>query len=101
MVDHQPAAVVALSEIRYPGGDRRREVTGARDATEAMFNEIVEQGVSDGDFATAHPHEAARAVLLLCSTVATWFRPDGASSREAVAEMQADFALALVEATPR
>lgn len=101
VVDTQPASVVALSELRYLTGERRRELVAARDETEALFLQIVDQGVASGEFGTNRPRDATRAVLLLCATVANWFRPDGELSREAVAEMQADFALALVEAKQR
>ncbi len=98
VVDAQPASIVALSELRYLGGERRKAVVAARDETEALFLRLVEEGVESGEFTTTRPHDATRAVLLLCATVANWFRPDGELSREAVAELQADFALALVGA---
>ncbi len=95
--DHQLASLVALSEFRYLEGERRKEVITARDSTQQIFVDILAQGVESSAFHTAYPREAARAVLLLCSTVATWYQPGGALAPEALAEQQADFAIAIAK----
>ena len=97
VADLQSASLVALSEFRYLGA-RRAEVVTARDRTEQLFQQIVEEGASSGDFDVRRTHDTTRAILLLCSTVALWYHPEGQLSREAVAEMQADFATSLVNA---
>lgn len=100
-VDNPEAATVALSEFRYLKGEHRARLVKQRDRTQAHFLDIIDAGRSSGEFATTHPHEAARAVLLLCATIANWYRPQGQLSAEAIAEVHADFALALVEARHR
>lgn len=92
------AATVALGEFRYLTGELREQLVHERDRTQGYFLEIIEEGVAAGEFGTTRVHESARAVLLLCATIANWYRPEGAQSPEAVAEIQADFALLLVEA---
>ena len=96
----QTAGVVALGEFRYLRGDQRSEVVKARDTTEQIFTTIVENGSATGEFATPYPHEAARNIVLLCSALATWYRPQGPESPETVARQQARLALAMVEARP-
>lgn len=96
--DYRLASIVAMSEFRYLAGERREEVVSARDSTQQIFVDLLAEGVEAGAFHTAHPREAARAVLLLCSTVATWYQPDGALTPEALAEQQADFAVAIAVA---
>lgn len=96
--DHRRASIVAMSEFRYLEGERRAEVVAARDSTQEIFVDLVTEGVAHGSFRTVHAREAARAILLLCSTVSTWYQPAGGLTPEALAAQEADFALALVEA---
>ncbi|MHA6631326.1 TetR/AcrR family transcriptional regulator [Pseudonocardia sichuanensis] len=98
VVDHQVAAVVAISEVRYLTGSDRERLVAARDSTEAVFAEIVAQGADDGEFRTPYPADAARSIVSLCSSVSTWYRPGGRLSRGQLAELHARYALALVEA---
>lgn len=95
--DHQLASLVALSEFRYLEGARRQEVVTARDSTQRIFVDILTRGVESGAFGTPYPREAARAVLLLCSTVSTWYQARGALTPEALAEQQADFATSIAK----
>jgi len=98
VVDHQLAAVVAISEVRYLTGHERERLVAARDSTEAVFAEIVAQGAASGEFRTPYPADAARSIVSLCSSVSTWYRPGGRLSRGQLAEQHARYALALVEA---
>lgn len=93
----QMAGVVALSEFRYLEGEQRQAVVAARDTTQAIFTEIVEHGVGTGEFGTPFPRLAARNIVLTCSALATWYRPDGPEGPEVVAEQQAWLARAVVE----
>lgn len=94
--EHPFASIVALSEFRYLEGDRRQAVVAARDSTQQIFVDLVREGVEAGRFGTTHPREAARAILLLCATVPTWYQPEGELTPATLAGQQADFALALV-----
>ncbi|GAA4878710.1 MULTISPECIES: TetR/AcrR family transcriptional regulator [Saccharopolyspora] len=96
--EHQLAALVALSEVRYLVGEQRTRVVRARDAVLATVARIVADGAASGEFGTPHPHDAARAIVAMCSSVATWYRPRGRLSRKALAEQHARYALALLEA---
>jgi AcrR family transcriptional regulator len=98
---NQLASIIAMGEFRYLTGPQRRDVVEARDRTQGLFTEIAERGVTHGEFATKHPRQAARNIVLLCSAFATWYRPGGGSTAAEMAEVQADLALAMVGATAR
>jgi len=57
--------------------------------------------VEVGDFGTAYPVEAARAILNMGTAVATWFRADGRLTPAELAEIYVRLALATVEHRPR
>lgn len=97
VVDHQLAMVVSTNEVRYLAGEDRERLVVDRDATQAVFEQIVEQGVASGEFRTPFPADAARTVLSALAGVAQWYRPDGRLSRGQLAEQQARYALALLE----
>lgn len=98
-VHRQTAGVVAMGEFRYLEGALREQVVAARDKTQHIFTEIIEDGVAAGEFRTPYPREAARNVVLLCAALATWYHPDGGRTAEQIAQEQARLALAMVEAT--
>lgn len=98
VVDHQMAALVAISEIRYLHGDDRKKVVRARDRTQAIFGEIIEEGVEAGEFGTPFPEGAARNIVSMCSAISTWYSKRGRLSKANLAEQHARYALALLEA---
>ena len=98
VVEHQVAMVVSTNEVRYLTGEDRDRLVAGRDATQAIFEEIVTQGIASGEFRTPFPADAARAVLSGLGAVSGWYRPDGRLSRGQLAEEQARYALALLEA---
>lgn len=97
-VDNRLAGLVAVTEVRYLRGEERAAVVAARDTTQALFAQVVDAGVASGVFTTAHPRGAVRALVLLCSAMATWYRPDGSRTPNELADEQAALALDLVGA---
>lgn len=97
VVDHQVASLVALSEIRYLTGAARKRVVAARDSTQGLYEEIVAAGAASGEFATPYPEDAARTVVSMCATIATWYHPDGRLSSAELAAQHGHYALALVQ----
>lgn len=98
VVDHQTASLVAISEIRYLTGVQRVWVVSARDTTQAIFEQIVADGVAGGEFATPHPAGAARSIVSMCASISTWYRAEGPLSKEELGEQHARYALGLLEA---
>lgn len=89
-------AFVAASEMRSLEPGHRRRLADLRMEEQRLVDAEVEAAVTAGDFGTAQPHEAARAVVTMCTALAQWFRHDGPVPAERVAEQYAGFALALV-----
>jgi AcrR family transcriptional regulator len=98
VVEHQVAMLVSVGEVRYLQGPDREPLIAARDSTQAVFADIVAQGVASGEFRTPYAADAARSIVSLCSSIATWYRPDGRLSLGQLAEQHARYCLALVEA---
>ncbi|MBB3665689.1 MULTISPECIES: TetR family transcriptional regulator [Prauserella salsuginis group] len=97
VVDHQVATLVATNEVRYLEPDDRTALVSHRDATQATFERIIDQGAADGAFRTPYARDAARAILSAVAAIASWYRRDGALSRGQLAEQYARYALALLE----
>ncbi|MGE0299302.1 TetR family transcriptional regulator [Pseudonocardia sp.] len=87
---------VGAAEMRALDADNRRKIACLRITQQRMVDHEVEDAVSQGWFRADHPHEAARAVVTMCTALPTWWRPDGPLSPEQVAEQYVGFALDLM-----
>ena len=96
--ERRAEALIGASEIRSLEPAGRARVVGLRDEQEALFRSIIAAGVEAGEFGTAYPDEAARAVLRMGSAVASWYRADGDLSPRQLAERNRDLALGTVRA---
>ena len=92
-------ALVVASELRSLDDTGHRIVVALRDQQEGMFRGIIDRGVAEGVFTTAYPREAARAVINMGYSIASWYRPDGDLSPEEMADRYAALALGTVGAT--
>ncbi len=87
---------VGASEMRSLEPAARARVAALRVDEQRVVDEVVRAGVAAGVFATPHPHDAARAVVTMCTALSQWFRADGPASAEQVAQQYVVFALDLV-----
>lgn len=85
-------AFIGASEMRSLEPANRARITDARNALQRMIDREVEAAVADGTFRTTHPHEAARAVVTMCTAMVQWYRPDGPLPPEAIAAQYVEFA---------
>lgn len=90
---------VGASEMRSLRPQARERVATARRAQQRMVDEEVEQAAAAGVFATDRPHEAARAVVTMCTALPQWFSPAGPMNAEEIADQYVHFALDLVGCT--
>jgi AcrR family transcriptional regulator len=90
---------VGASEMRSLEPDNRREVAAVRTEQQRMVDQEVEQAIADGRFHTRHPHEAARAVVTMCTALTQWYRPGGRLSPEEIAKEYVQFALDIMRHT--
>ncbi|MFE6758132.1 TetR family transcriptional regulator [Streptomyces sp. NPDC057684] len=94
------SSFVVNSEIRSLEPDNRRYNIAQRDKLQRLFDAAVERGATEGAFATPWPREASRAVVTMCTAVATWYRSGGKLSPEQIADHYGAMALSLVGARP-
>lgn len=90
-------ALIGASELRSLDEPGRREVVALRDEQEAMFRDTVEAGVASGEFATPYPREAARAIINMGYSIASWYRAGGEVGPAEMAERYRVLALGTVD----
>lgn len=91
-------ALIGASELRSLDDVGHQIVVALRDQQEQMFLNIIERGVAEGDFTTPFPREAARAIINMGYSIASWYRPDGTLPPDQLADRYAVLALATVGA---
>ncbi len=89
-------AFVGASEMRSLAPEARARVAAVRRDEQRLVDVEVEEAARSGAFATTQPHEAARAVVTMCTALAQWYRGHGPTTAEHIAEQYVDFALDLV-----
>ncbi|MFT4287945.1 TetR/AcrR family transcriptional regulator [Nocardioides sp.] len=94
----QAEALIGSSELRSLEPDGRAVVVRLRDEQERMFRDVIRRGVELGVFRTAYPRDAARAVINMGYSVATWYHEGGGVSPEEMAHRYVDIALGVVHA---
>jgi AcrR family transcriptional regulator len=89
-------AFIGASEMRSLAPRNRRRIADLRDDVQHVLDEEVRAAVAEGSFTTPHPHDAARAVSTMCTSLPQWFSADGPSTPEQIATEYARFALSLM-----
>jgi AcrR family transcriptional regulator len=93
IIDHGAQfRIVERSEERLPP-KRRAAATGYRRGVIANFTAVIERGIQAGVFRPTDAKVAAFAIIGMCNWTAWWFKPDGRSSRDEVAELISDLAV--------
>ncbi len=90
---HRLAAFVTDSEIRALTDGPRRALIAKRDDYQAMFSELIRDGIRDGSLRSSDAQVATYAILLQCTGVALWFDPAGPLRLEQVAELHIELVL--------
>jgi len=89
----QKDAAVFLHEWRFLSADRRADVARRRDAYEALFRGVIDEGMRTGDFHTVDSRLTAMAILSALNGIATWYRTDGPLTADQIADQHADLFL--------
>ena len=95
-IDFQRESFVGNTEIRSLAGSARERILAKRDRQRAIFDAAVADGVEQGLFLVPYPVEAGRAVVTMCTAVATWYRRDGALRADDIVERYCALALHIV-----
>lgn len=94
----QHGAIVADTELRGLGSERLERVIALRDSYEWIFRQLVIDGVKQRAFSVSDPNLATKALLLLCTGVAMWYREGGRLALDEVADVHVELALAMLGA---
>lgn len=89
----QELGFVGAAEMRSLEPGNRARIAELRTVVQRMVDDEVGEAARSGRFRADHPHEAARAVVTMCTALPTWWRRDGPLSAEQVAEQYVGFAL--------
>ncbi len=95
---HRREAFVTDSEIRALTEGARRALIAKRDGYQAIFSEMIRDGIRDGALRASDAHVATYAILLQCTGVALWFDPSGPLTLEQVAELHVELVLGSLQA---
>lgn len=77
---------IGNSELRSLSSGARRRMSRKRHRQQALFDEVIIEGVVCGLFDVRLPAESSRALASMCTSVATWFRRDGSRSADEVVD---------------
>lgn len=88
------SATVFFHEWRFLSADRRAHIAAQRDAYEALYRRVIQDGITAGEFPGADARMGSLLILSAGNWLYQWFRPDGALPAEAVADQFADMILA-------
>jgi AcrR family transcriptional regulator len=86
-------ASVFVTEWRHLSADRRTAIATRRDAYEARFRAVIDDGTAVGAFRATDSALAATFILTALNGIATWYRPDGRLSADRIADHYVDLAL--------
>jgi AcrR family transcriptional regulator len=94
----QRGTLLGTSELRALDEPVRTRHIAKRHRQQRLFDGVVVRGVEAGAFATTIPLQASRAIVVMCTGVASWFRPQGPLSRAEVVQEYQRLALDMVVA---
>jgi len=94
--DRPEESFVGNTELRSLSPRGQRRIIGKRDRQQRIFDGVVEDGVSAGIFPVAEPLEASRAIVTMCTAVASWYRRTGPMAAQQIVDTYRDLALNMV-----
>jgi AcrR family transcriptional regulator len=94
------AAFVGIQGLRGLSAENLAYISGLMGEIRSSWAGLIATGASTGDFDVHDPKLVALSILTLCSSVSTWYRPEGPYSVEYVADGVAALALRMAGAGP-
>jgi len=91
--EHALEAFVADNELRGLSGDLYDRIIAYRDRYQAMFRQVIEEGVRQDVFRVPDVRVATNILLVMATGAVTWFCPGGRLSLEEIADIHATLAL--------
>lgn len=93
IADHLSTASVFFHEWRSLEPDRREAINEKRQRVEAVFRQLVDEGIASGEFGQVDPKFAALLVLSALNWSYQWYSPDGPLGPEEIADKYAELVL--------
>jgi len=93
VTSYQKDAAVFLHEWRFLSEERRDQLAARRDGYEALFRQVISDGISAGNFRPVDPRLTAMAILSTLNGIPTWFSSTGPLTPTNIAEHHADLFL--------
>jgi AcrR family transcriptional regulator len=97
-LEDQRGTLLGTSELRALEEPVRSQHIAKRHAQQRMFDRVITDGVRLGAFSTPLPLEASRAIVVMCTGVASWFSPHGPATRAEMVRRYQRLALDMVGA---
>jgi AcrR family transcriptional regulator len=91
--DRPEESFVGNSELRSLVSHTRTRIVGKRDRQERIFRGVVDAGVRAGVFTVTEPREASRAIVTMCTAVASWYHRTGPMSAAQIVDTYRRLAL--------
>jgi AcrR family transcriptional regulator len=95
-LEDQRGTLLGTSEMRALEEPVRAKHRAKRLQQQRLFDQVVLGGVDQGVFTTTLPKEASRAIVVMCTGVASWFSPKGRLRQEQVVQRYQRLALDMV-----
>ena len=92
-LQRQKETFIASSELRGLDQNHLAIIIDYRDQYENKFQKLIAAGIQEGLFAHNDVDILSYAILTLCTAGATWYKPDGRLSAEAIAVIYENFIL--------
>jgi TetR/AcrR family transcriptional regulator, cholesterol catabolism regulator len=98
LADSLPQTRVAFHQWIHLGATGKRRVVKLRRRYEALFAQIVDEGIEAGEFrATKSPRVTTLAIIGMLNSATEWFSPTGELTTDQIADILADNALTGLE----
>jgi AcrR family transcriptional regulator len=95
-MEERTASFVYNTELRSLDSRRRERIVAQRDAYQRTWFEIVSEGQRRGEFDVDDAAAVTRALLTMCTAVYSWYRSDGPSTQDEIADFYAELARRMV-----
>jgi AcrR family transcriptional regulator len=78
---------IGNSELRSLSPKAKKRMIGKRDRQQRLFDTVIAEGVEAGVFAIEPHPDASRAIVTMCTAVATWYRRTGPRTADEIVEI--------------
>jgi AcrR family transcriptional regulator len=96
--EHGDELSLVQIELRSLSEERRRQIVARRDAYEARWRAVIQDGIADGSLRVTDVRLTGIAILSACNWFTQWYRQDGALTVDQIAAAFGDLFVGRTEA---